>query len=182
MTAMLSRLPLFAVILALLAITACQSPTTAPVDPNGGGDQNGENQGGGDDGDDGGDGGDGPNADLCEVVTEEQIEEASEAEVTETESGEDGSCDWTIGEGSLINLRYEGSFDTSLSIARQICDDEEDVSGIGDEALWCPGVSVLYFNKGDRSLAVQLVYVLEEPARDERDIATDIAEIAAGGL
>lgn len=178
-TAMLSRLPLFAVILALLAVTACQSPTTAPVDPNGGGDQNGEDQGGGDDG---GNGGDGATVDLCEVVTEEQIEEASEAEVTETESGEDGSCDWTIGEGSLINLRYEGSYDTSLSVARQICDEEEDVSGVGDEALWCPGVSVLYFNKSGQSFAVQLVYVLEEPAREERDIATDIAEIAASGL
>ena len=56
------------------------------------------------------------------------------------------------------------------------------MSGVGDQALWCPNFKVLFFNKGDRSLAVQMLYILSEPARELKDIATDLGIEVANGL
>lgn len=136
--------------------------------------QDGDDQGGDDSG------GDASDQALCDLISEQEIADASGSEVTEIEAG--GGCNWTVGEGNLINLRYEGSHDPGFEIARQICDEFEDVSGVGDEALWCSDLNVLYFNTGGTSLAVQLVYVLDEPARPPLDIATDVAELAADRL
>ena len=168
-----SRFLAVAGLIGLLAATACSSPV--PGNAGGGNGQQGTEQGGG------GDDGAATNADLCELVTEEQVAEISGGEVTKSASGE-GECDWTIGDTDVINLRYEGSYDPGLDVAEQICDDEEAVSGVGEEAVWCPGISVLYFNTGGRSLAVQLVYILEEPDRPEKDIAVEIAQAALEGL
>lgn len=105
----------------------------------------------------------------------------SGGEVTTTDFS-DGDCSYTIGEGDLVNVRYESSFDPNLETARLICDDGEDVSGIGDKAIWCPSINVLYFNKGDRSMAVQLVFMMSEPDRELKDIASDIGSRVADGL
>ena len=162
----------------LLAATACSSPVPPTTDTDGG--QGGQTttapatQGGGD-------GGGRASGDLCGLVSEDQIAEFSGNDVTATEPSE-GGCTWTIGETDAINLRYESAFDPGLEIARQVCDDAEDVEGVGDEAVWCPGFNVLYFNTGPDSLAVQLIYILEEPGRAQRDIAIDIANAALGGL
>ena len=178
--AYLSRLAAVPILTAVLLLAACGGAPAAPGGGGGGGGGGATSGGGG-----GAGGDDGGNVDtsvdLCEIVTGDEIEEISGSEVTNTESS-DGQCDYTVGESDLINLRYQGSFDSGLEIARQVCDGPEDVSGVGDEAIWCPEVSALYFNDGGRSLAVQLVYILEEPSGDEREIATEIAELAASRL
>ena len=102
-------------------------------------------------------------------------------EVTETEFVAD-DCNFTVNETGLINVRYESSFDQDLQTATIICDDGEDVSGVGDQAMWCPSINVLYFNKGDRSLAVQLVLLVEAPERSPKDIATELGREVADGL
>lgn len=157
---------------AMLALSACggQPGAAAPDDNAGGGDAGG-NQGG-----NGGGGGE-----LCSIVSEGEIGQIAGGSVTTTELT-DTDCSYTLDETELVNVRYESSYDPNLETARLICDDAEDVSGVGDMALWCPGLNVLYFNKGSSSLAVQLVYVMDEPSRPEKDIATDIARRIADGL
>lgn len=118
---------------------------------------------------------------LCSILTEQDITQIAGGEVTASDLRGD-SCDFTIEETSLVNIRYESQFDPNLETARMICDDGEDVSGIGDQAIWCPSVNVLYFNKGDHSVAVQLVYVMDDPGREQKDIASDIARRVADGL
>ena len=136
--------------------------------------------GGGDD--DGGNGAaPGAGGELCALLTEEEVAAIAGADVTASEFV-DGDCDYTIGDADSINVRYESSFDPNLETARLICEGSEDVSGVGDQALWCPNFNVLFFNKGDKSLAVQMLYMLSEPARELKDIATDIGTAVANGL
>lgn len=168
MTAQIRRLVLPVALVATLALAACspaQQGTT--VDDNTGGD-------------DVGDVVSGAGGELCSILTEQDITEIAGAEVTASDLSE-GDCDFTIEETSLINVRYESSFDPNLETARMICDDAEEISGIGDQAIWCPGVSVLYFNKGDRSVAVQLVFLTDAP-NEAKDVATEIARRIADGL
>lgn len=155
---------------AMFVLAACGGQPAAPaVDDNTGG------------GDAGADTGGGGGADLCGILSGDEIGDIAGANVTATEPA-DGECSYTLDETELINVRYESSFDPNLETARLICDDAEEVSGVGDMALWCPGLNVLYFNKGNSSLAVQLVYVLSEPSRAQKDIATDIARRVADSL
>lgn len=135
--------------------------------------------GGGDDG--GTDVAPGGGGALCSILTEEEVASIAGVDVTATDF-EEGDCDYTIGDADNINLRFESSFDPNLEVARLICDGFEDVSGVGDQAIWCPNLNVLFFNKGDKSLAVQLIYMLAEPSRELKDIATDLATEAANGL
>jgi hypothetical protein len=128
-----------------------------------------------------GDGGSGGGGELCSILADADVEEITGADVTEGDMSE-GDCNYTLNEGELLNVRYESSFDPGLETARMICDNAEEISGIGDEAIWCPDVNVLYFNKGGQSLAVQLVYILTDPSRPERDIASDVARRIAEGL
>lgn len=122
----------------------------------------------------------GAGGELCSILTEQDVTQIAGADVTASEFS-DGDCDFTIEETSLINVRYESSFDPNLETARLICDDSEDISGVGDQAIWCPGVSVLYFNKGDRSVAVQLVFLTDAP-NEAKEVATEIARRIADGL
>jgi hypothetical protein len=129
---------------------------------------------------DGGDGG-GPTSDLCSILSADEVAEIAGAEVTDTTDNQT-DCDYTVGEADLINVRYESAFDPDLETARMICDSAEEVSGIGDQALWCPDINVLYFNKGDQSLAVQLVFILTDPSRSPKEIASDVARLIAEEL
>jgi len=155
-----------------IAIAGCSAQPGAPGadDNSGGGDAGGDTGGGG-----------GGGGELCSTVREDEVADLSGGEVSTTELS-DGDCSYTIGEGDLVNVRYESSFDPNLETARMICDDGEDVSGIGDQAIWCPSINVLYFNKGDRSVAVQLVFMMSEPDRELKDIASDIGSRVADGL
>jgi hypothetical protein len=153
----------------ILAACGAQPGVVAP-DDNAAGDTGGDTGGGGGDG-----------SQLCSTISAEEVGEIVGGPVTATETAET-DCDYTLAETDLINVRYESSFDANLETARLICDDGEEVSGVGDMALWCPGVSVLYFNKGDRSLAVQLVLLTAELERSEKDIATEIARRVADSL
>lgn len=135
-------------------------------------------QGGGGDGDGGGSG---ATSDLCAILSADEVAEIAGAEVTDTTDNQT-DCDYTVGEADLINVRYEGAFDPNLETARIICDNPEEISGIGDQALWCPDINVLYFNKDDQSLAVQLVFILTDPARSPKDIASDVARLVADEL
>ena len=156
----------------MFVLAACGGqPGAAAPDDNAGGDQGGDAGGG-----QGGDGGR-----LCTILSEGEIGDIAGATVTTAEST-DTDCSYTLDDTELVNVRYESSYDPNLETARLICDDAEDVSGVGDMALWCPGLNVLYFNEGNSSLAVQLVYVLTEPSRAQKDIATDIARRVADGL
>ena len=158
-----------AALTAALAIAGCSA-----AQPGGG------DTGGGDtDGGDGGNGGGG--GDLCSTLTEDEVADIAGVEVTETEFVSD-DCNFTVNETGLINVRYESAFDQDLQTANIICDNGEDVSGVGDRALWCPDINVLYFNKGDRSLAVQLVFMVEAPDRSPKDIATELGRQVADGL
>jgi hypothetical protein len=161
----------FALLVIALVLAGCASQQTAvdatPVPA--------------EDGDGGGDAAAGPTSDLCSILSSDDVAEIAGGEVTDTtDNGTD--CDYTIGEGDLVNVRYESGFDPNLETARLICDDAEEVSGIGDEALWCPNIDVLYFNKDNQSLAVQLVMILSDPAREPKEIAQDIARRIADGL
>lgn len=129
----------------------------------------------------GGDTGGGGGGDLCSILSEDEVADIAGVDVTETEFVTD-DCNYTVDETSLINVRYESAFMENLRTATIICDNGEDVSGVGDQALWCPDINVLYFNKGDRSAAVQLVFLMEEPPRPFKDIATDIGRQVADGL
>ena len=153
---------------AALAITGCSS-----AQPDGGGTADGGDTDGGGNGGGGGD--------LCSTLTEDEVADIAGVEVTETEFVSD-DCNFTVNETGLINVRYESSFDQDLQTANLICDTGEDVSGVGDRALWCPDINVLYFNKGDRSLAVQLVFLVETPDRSPKDIATELGRQVADGL
>ena len=177
-----SRLVAVAGFIGLLLTAACSSPTVPGNAGDGGDGGQGGQQTTAQGGDTGGDAGGDANVELCTLVSEDQIAEITGNEVTDAASGESGDCTWTIGDTDAINLRYESSYDAGLAIAEQVCDEDEPVTGVGDEALWCPGISVLYFNTGNRSLAVQLIYILEEPGRPEMDIAVEIAQAALGGL
>lgn len=168
MTAQLRRSIWPAALLAMLVIAGC-SPAqqgTTVGDNDGGGDAGGVVTGAG--------------GALCSILTEEDISQIAGADVTASELTED-DCDFTIDETSLINVRYESAFDPGLETARMICDDAEDVE-VGDDAIWCPGISVLYFNKGDRSVAVQLVFLTDDAPSEEREIAEEIARRIADGL
>lgn len=123
----------------------------------------------------------GPTSDLCSILSSDDIAEIAGAEVTDTTENRT-DCDYTLGDGDLVNVRYESGFDPDLETARLICEDAEEVSGIGDEALWCPNVDVLYFNKDNQSLAVQLVMILSDPTLEPKEIAQDIARRIADGL
>ena len=164
----LRRVVWLAALTAALAITGCSS-----AQPDGGGTADGGDTDGGGNGGGGGD--------LCSTLTEDEVADIAGVEVTETEFVSD-DCNFTVDETGLINVRYESSFDQYLQTANIICDNGEDVSGVGDRALWCPDINVLYFNKGDRSLAVQLVFVLEAPDRSPKDIATELGRQVADGL
>jgi hypothetical protein len=169
LSANLRRYFWLAALTAALAIAGCSSAQP------GGGDTDGDG------GDDGGNGGGGGGGDLCSTLSEDEVAEITGADVTETEFVTD-DCNFTVEETSLVNVRYESSFDQDLQTANIICDNGEDVSGVGDRALWCPDINVLYFNKGDRSLAVQLVFLMEEPPRPFKDIAVDLGREVADGL
>lgn len=158
--------------LLLAMILAACGQTQAPA-TNGGADT--EAGAGGDTGGDTGGGGD-----LCSILSEGDVGSIAGTDVTETSFTEDG-CDFTVGEFSLVNVRYESSFDPNLETARLVCDDEVDVSGVGDQAIWCPGLNVLFFNRGGDSLAVQLVF-LDDVERDNQQIAEEIARRIAEGL
>jgi hypothetical protein len=165
-------LALWSLIIGLvLAGCAGQQPaaeaTPAPEEGGGGG------EGGGEQG--------GPTSDLCSILSPEEVAEIAGDEVTDTVDSQT-DCDYTIGEADLINVRYEGAFDPNLETARIICEDPEEVSGIGDQALWCPDINVLYFNKDNQSLAVQLVFILTDPSRAPKEIASDIARLVADEL
>jgi hypothetical protein len=153
---------------AILALAACSSAQPG-----------GDTADGGDT--DSGDAGGGGGGDLCSILSEDEVADIAGVEVTETEFVSE-DCNFTVDETSLINVRYESAFDQDLQTATIICDNGEDVSGVGDQALWCPDINVLYFNKGDRSLAVQLVFLMEEPPRPFKDIATDLGRELADGL
>ena len=171
-----------ALVFLVLTLAACGGATTPPADDGGDGDAEQTQDVGENGGDEGGD--DEPaTADICNLVSDEEIEEIAGQAVTES-SGET-SCDWTLSENNLITVRYEGSYDAGCEIAREyVCEEEvEQVSGVGDEAIWCPDVSVLYFNTAGQSLAVQLVLFGEDPLeRPERDVATDLAELVVDRL
>jgi len=169
----LGRLLTFALLVMTLVLAGCAGQQTA-VDATPVPAEDGAGDGGG------GDAG-GPTSDLCSILSADDVAEIAGAEVTDTaDNGTD--CDYTIGEGDLVNVRYESGFDSNLETARLICDDAEEVSGIGDEALWCPNIDVLYFNKNNQSLAVQLVMILSDPTREPKEIAQDIARRVADGL
>ena len=121
-----------------------------------------------------------PANDVCAAIAVEEIEEITGAEATDTVAG-DGECDWTIGSGDLINLRYE-SFGPGLEAERQSCDDEEDVRGVGDETIWCRGANVLYVREGEAGFAVQLVFIADAAEGEPRDIAVEIARLATERL
>lgn len=167
----LRRSAWIAALLATMTVAACASPqqgtTTAATENAGDGDAGGNTGGGG--------------GELCSILSEDEVATIAGSAVTSAELT-DGDCDYTIEEADLINVRYESSFDANLEAARMVCEDSEDLSGIGDQALWCPGLNVLYFNKGDRSVAVQLVYILSDPPRELKEIATDLATEIANGL
>jgi hypothetical protein len=168
MTAHLRRLAWPVALVATIALAGCsatQQGTT--VDDDGGADDPGEVV-------------TGAGGELCSILTEQDITTIAGAEVTSSELAE-GDCNFTIDETSLINVRYESAFDPNLETARSICDDAEEISGVGDQAIWCPGVSVLYFNKGDRSVAVQLVFLTDAP-REAKDVASEIARRISDGL
>lgn len=159
-----------AALTATMVIAGCSATQPgATTPPDGGGGNQGGNQGGG------------AGGDLCSILTEDEVAELAGGDVTNSESSA-GDCNFTVNEYELINVRYESQFDPNLETAHLICDDGEEVSGVGDRALWCPSVNVLYFNKGDRTLAVQLVFITTDPARDQKDIASDIARRIAEGL
>jgi hypothetical protein len=166
----LGRIVALALLIIGIALAGCAGQTAATPTPAA------EDGGGAGDG-----GGGGPTSDLCSILPPDDVAEIAGAEVTESTDNET-DCDYTVGEADLINVRYESSFDPNLETARLICDDAEDVSGIGDEAIWCPGIDVLYFNKDNQSLAVQLVFILTDPSREPKDIATDIARRVADAL
>ncbi len=166
MTAHLRRLAWPIALVATLALAACSPAQQGTTVDNGGGDDPGDVVAG-------------AGGELCSILTEQDITTIAGAEVTSSELNE-GDCNFTIEETSLINVRYESSFDPNLETARLICDDAEDVE-VGDDAIWCPGVSVLYFNKGDRSVAVQLVFLTDAP-NEAKDVATEIARRIADGL
>jgi hypothetical protein len=167
MTAHLRRLAWPTALVATLALAACSPAQQGTTVDNAGGDDPGDVVAG-------------AGGELCSILTEQDITTIAGADVTSSELNE-GDCNFTIEETSLINVRYESSFDPNLETARLICDDSEDISGIGDQAIWCPGVSVLYFNKGDRSVAVQLVFLTDAP-NEAKDVATEIARRIADGL
>jgi hypothetical protein len=164
----LGRIVAPALLIIGIALAGCAGQTAATPAP-------AENGGGAG----GGGGGGGPTSDLCSVLSPDDVAEIAGAEVTDSTDNQT-DCDYTVGEADLINVRYESSFDPNLETARLICDDAEDVSGIGDEAIWCPGIDVLYFNKDDQSLAVQLVFILTDPSREPKEIASDIARRVVG--
>ncbi len=172
-----------ALVFLVLTLAACGGAATPPADDGGDGGAE-QTQGAGGDGDEdggGGDDGDPTTANLCEVVSEDEIGEIAGQEVTETAEGET-NCDWTLSQNNLITVRYEGTHDAGFEIGRQVCDEVEEVSGVGDEAIWCPGVSVLYFNTGGRTIAVQLVLFGDPVDRTELEIATEIAELLVDRL
>lgn len=153
---------------ATMAIAGCSAPQQGTtVDDNTGGGTGGGGGGGG--------------GDLCSILGEGEVAELVGGAVTTSELSDD-NCNYTIEETSLVNVRYESAFDPNLATAHMICDDGEEISGIGDQALWCPSINVLYFNKGDRSVAVQLVFIMDDPSRELKDIASDIARRIADGL
>ncbi len=56
-----------------------------------------------------------------------------------------------------------------------------DVSGVGDEAIWCASVGLLYFNHRGRAMWVSL-NLLDAGEDREVDVAVDIARAAVAGL
>lgn len=176
-------------ILAVIALLVASACTAAPASPtpaggDGGAEATEEGNGGAeateDGDDDGGEGGEGA-GEVCDIISEAEIEGITETDVTETVTTSN-SCNWTIGEFSVIDVRDEGTFDDSLEVHRQICEDEEDVSGVGEEAIWCEGITLLYFNDGGRTMAVQLVLFEGELERDPLEVATDIAQLVVDRL
>ncbi len=121
----------------------------------------------------------GAGGELCSILSEQDISQIAGAEVTSTDFTE-GSCSFTIDEASLVNVRYESAFDPGLTTSRIVCDDAEDVE-IADDAIWCPNISVLFFNKGDSTVAVQLVF-LTDATNEAKDVASEIAHRIADGL
>lgn len=115
---------------------------------------------------------------LCEVIAADEVAAITGGEVTATEARDGGECAYTIGESDLVSLRYEPALRSGVAPAREFCADAEDVPGVGDEALWCPALSLLYVRAGEMGLAVQLSFILDAPERAEREIAVDVARAA----
>jgi len=136
----------------------------------------------------GGDVGGGGGDDAC-LNTVEEVSAALDVEVTEAENtatpGGGAGCIYYT-DKAAFEIAYTISLSAGGSVAQQIFDsfaaDEaaEEVSGIGDAALWYGGGLVI--RKGDRLLSIGAVPTLDLDEAALRAILTDLGRAAADRL
>lgn len=163
---------LIAVILLLAACGTGAVPSTAAEGaPDAGG------------GDVGGGGGDDACLNTVEEVSAALDVEVTEAENTATPGGGAGCIYYT--DKAAFEIAYTIGLSAGGSVAQQIfdsfaADDAEEVSGIGDEALWYGGGLVI--RKGDRLLSIGAVPTVDLDEAALRAILTDLGRAAADRL
>jgi hypothetical protein len=125
-------------------------------------------------------GGGGGASNICQLISAAEIGQIVGKTVATTEPGKN-DCTWTLNDksdppipiGGAVTVRTEGN--ASLAGPKIAFPGGEDISGIGEQAYWTDGFSVLYFVKGGASYAVQLV--LFNKADPRKDYATKIAQL-----
>ena len=129
-----------------------------------------------------------PSGNICHIVTLDELSAAAGG--TRAVLGEDydqeGQCNWDVGElneigvpDAFVNLR--GDFGIALEEARTTWPGGEELE-IGEDAYWAPDINVLYFKKGGRVYAVQVVNGIADEEIDFRDLAIGVATVAASRL
>jgi len=116
-------------------------------------------------------GGSGP----CDWVTEtEMVAIVGHDAKPDRAKADAKKCDWKSSDFAVfINLHVDDV--ATLTAARLAYRDGKDVA-LGDEAFWAPGAFGLYVRKGNRVLAVQVVFL---PSGLQRlDVATAVAAAA----
>jgi len=135
---------------------------------------------GGDDDDSGDDDDDGSSAGACEYLTEDEAAAALGDDVSEVVADETG-CSWTSDSFSTLVLSVSDlgdSAEESFDGLRRAFE-EEDVDGLGDEAMWIPDLQQIHVREGGTYILIGIFLTSQDPD-EQKSTAQDVAEKVLG--